>query len=292
MSSNRGVFAVSRDVFDHPSFQKEPFTECQAWIWLLAQAAWKPRRVRAVSGRAVEMVDLHRGQLCASLRFMQEAWRWDSVKRVRTFLKRLKTDTMIDTQTDALQTVITICNYDAFQFQATPEDTQADTQTGTTRARQGHKSKKDNNKKEESIGRSFGFEEWYALWPRKRQPDAARRVYKRVIASGRISHADLVTKTKAFVAEWNRSKQDLKFCPYPAKWLSDGGFDDEVATDGGFSSTTPTRDPSTFTDAEWQQRLANFKANGAWSSIWGSAPGKPGCLVPRHLLVVSAAGAA
>jgi hypothetical protein len=324
--SSRGVFAVSRDVFDHPAFKKEPFTECQAWIWLLAQAAWKPRCVRAVNGRTVEMINIDRGQLSCSRYFMQKALRWASEKKVRTFLKRLETDAMIIQHTDAQQAVITIRNYDEFQFApkqtGAPEtdaqtDTQSDAQTDaqTTNAKQlqmleisiqqetngrtsgrtngrtnGPESKKDNNFKKESIGRSLGFEEWYSLWPRKRQPDAARRAYNRIIASGRIGRADLIAKTKAFAAEWKRSKQDLKFCPYPAKWLSDGGFDDEVAVDAGSGPPSPSRDPATFSDVEWQQRLAGFKTSGTWSGIWGSAPGQPGCLVPRHLLVVSAAG--
>jgi len=148
-----------------------------------------------------------------------------------------------------------------------------------------------NNKRKKDIARFLGFEEWYKLWPRKRQPDAARRVYNRVIASGRINHTDLVAKTTAFVAEWKRSNQDLKFCPYPAKWLGDGDFDGEIPT-GAPSPASPARDPSTFSDAEWQKRVVNFKTSGDWSQSWGSAPGKPGCLVPRYLLVVSASGAA
>jgi hypothetical protein len=42
----RGAFWVSRGVFDHPLFRGEPFTQREAWLWLIAEAAWKPGRQR------------------------------------------------------------------------------------------------------------------------------------------------------------------------------------------------------------------------------------------------------
>ncbi len=37
--SERGVFAVDRGIWDHPMFACEPFTEREAWQWLIAEAA-------------------------------------------------------------------------------------------------------------------------------------------------------------------------------------------------------------------------------------------------------------
>jgi hypothetical protein len=110
--SERGVFAVDRGVFNHPKFQSsEPLTKLEAWLWLVSAAAWKPIR-RRIAGRAVE---LRRGQLVASTRFMADRWRWKEPK-VRRFLRLLKSDAhddaQIDTQTDAGITVITIRKYD------------------------------------------------------------------------------------------------------------------------------------------------------------------------------------
>jgi hypothetical protein len=232
MSINGGRFAVSRDVFEHPVFKKEPFTECQAWIWLIAQAAWKPRRARAVSGRAVEMVNLERGQLCLALRFIQAAWRWPSEKRVRTFLKRLEIDAMVIVQTDALQNVITICNYDAHQFSNVEQDAQSDAQSDAQQTRNGRKLKKDNNFK--NINKSkedntLAFDEWYEVYPRKKQPNDARRAFDKVAAAGNISLVDLLDRTKAFAATWNlRPADEQRFIPYPASWLNKAGYADEV----------------------------------------------------------------
>jgi hypothetical protein len=131
------------------------------------------------------------------------------------------------------------------------------------------------------------------MFPKKVQPDAARRAYNRIISSNRISAADLQAKTEAFAEGWKRKpKSKLQFCPYPAKWLNAGGFADDADPAAGLSPALPARDPSTFSDGEWQQRVANFKSSGDWSRSWGSAPGKPGCLVPRRVLVVSASDSA
>ena len=119
--SERGVFAVDRGIFDHPTLSGEKYTKVQAFMWIVAEAAWKPHR-RAV-GAAV--VDLKRGQAACSLRFMAGKWGWEE-PRVRRFLARLKTDAMIDAATDAGVTVITVCNYDIYQRVSLPADAPRD----------------------------------------------------------------------------------------------------------------------------------------------------------------------
>lgn len=115
--SERGVFAVDRGLFDHPFFKNEPFTEREAFQWLIAEASFRDRTRRI--GNVV--VKLNRGQLAASLRFMAERFAWNE-PRVRRFLTRLKTDAMIDAETDAGITVITITNYKKYQRVSLPND--------------------------------------------------------------------------------------------------------------------------------------------------------------------------
>lgn len=126
--SGRGVFAVDRGIFDHPTFAAEPFTEREAWIWLIKEAAWKPRTVRV--GRAV--IALERGQCAATTRFMAQRWKW-SPSRVQRFLDRLANDGMVSTLTDALATRITICKYDEYQRVSLPDGTLSDTLAGHSR---------------------------------------------------------------------------------------------------------------------------------------------------------------
>lgn len=127
--SERGVFAVDRGVFDHPIFAPEPFTEREAWVWLIGAAAWKSTKVRI--GRKV--FKLERGQAVFSVRFLAKKWKW-SPSRVNRFLVRLKIETMVSTLVNHEATHITICNYDNFQFGRDTRETPSET-VGETPAR-------------------------------------------------------------------------------------------------------------------------------------------------------------
>ena len=117
-----GYVAIHRQIFDSTIFRRERFTEREAWVWLIAEAAWQDRRKR--SGRVV--VDLKRGQLAHSRRFMAKAWRWHDSKVYR-FLEKLSLENMLKIEPLANHeaSIITICNYDNYQ----PERTTAEPAT-------------------------------------------------------------------------------------------------------------------------------------------------------------------
>ncbi|HVI27511.1 hypothetical protein [Hansschlegelia sp.] len=114
--TERSVFAVDRGVFTDPDFADEPFTEREAWLWLISDASFKAGRRRGSSG----VVELNRGEFSHSVRFMAEAWKW-SKSRVDRFLDRLeKRDMIRDTSRDS-QKVYLIKNYNRFQVVAAPK---------------------------------------------------------------------------------------------------------------------------------------------------------------------------
>jgi hypothetical protein len=85
-----GVFAVARSIWAHTELKApdEPFTKLEAWIWLLSEARWKPRR------------SLERGEFSHSIRFLEKRWKWKP-GRVERFLNLLKARGMIrDTSRD------------------------------------------------------------------------------------------------------------------------------------------------------------------------------------------------
>lgn len=139
--SERGVFAVDRGIFDNPRFAPEPFTEREAFQWMVSEAAWKPRRLRVGS----VVVDLRRGQLAHSIRWMAKEWKWTEA-RVRRFIQRQKSDTAksdasIDAATDAGVTVITIRNYDKYQRVSLPSDAPSDAPNDAAATQQRRKEK-------------------------------------------------------------------------------------------------------------------------------------------------------
>ena len=114
--TERGFIALVRGVLDHPVVgARKPYSRLEAWEWLLLEAAWKPRTYLAGS----TPVELQRGQIAHSTRYMAKAWGWPETS-VRRFLKRLKTGAgtgaMIGATSGAGITVITICNYDRYQM--------------------------------------------------------------------------------------------------------------------------------------------------------------------------------
>ena len=99
---------------DHHVFANEPYTEREAWEWLIGNAAYEDRKRRI----GPHVVDVPRGSVVASLRFMQRAWRWKSDARVRNFLSRISIEGMIEVSKNEKQnlTQIALCNYDNFQL--------------------------------------------------------------------------------------------------------------------------------------------------------------------------------
>lgn len=129
--SERGVFAIDRGIWDHPVFADEPLTEREAWFWLLGEASFR-MRTRNISGRIVK---LERGQLAASIRFMADQWKW-SKSSVDRFLDKLRSETMIGTDSGTGILVITIINYDKFQKVSLPDGTTTGMQSGTAAGQQ------------------------------------------------------------------------------------------------------------------------------------------------------------
>jgi hypothetical protein len=286
-----GFFNVSRDIFDHPIFGGDPLTGREAWLWLIAKAAWQPVRIQVRNGRSVGLITLQRGQLSHARSYMQKAWKWTSEKKVRTFLARLERDGMVGLQTDQLQTVVTICNYDAFQLGPSSEGQRSGRQSGQQRAVNGPEVKtleylrKDNTRSPSE--RPSEFDRWYALYPKKVEKIAAQRSFTRLMASGTISFDDLMTATTRFRA--SVAGKDKQYVKGPAVWLNKGCYLDEPDAGSqtpGSVIAAPTQDPGTFTDDEWRVFLRRWNDTGEWSrSYWGPEPGQPGCLVPARLLL-------
>ena len=151
-----GYYLMHRDWQDNPLFGREAFSRRDAWIWLIERASFSSKSV-SISGKTVH---LQRGQLSSSLRYMAKAWGWDEAK-VRRFLSRAKSESMIDAATDAGQTVITICNYDRYQTFNSDVDAPSDAETTQERRstdakyKEGKKGKEDTSEaKASSVARA------------------------------------------------------------------------------------------------------------------------------------------
>jgi hypothetical protein len=130
-----GTVNVSRDLWDDTAFANGPFSEREAWIWMIAEASWKARMKRVGD----YVVSLDRGQLAHSTRFLAETWGWTHSK-ARRYLERLEKMNLIAREIGTGVSVITICKYDKYQH--TPQA------SGTPSAQVRHRSGTNENKGE------------------------------------------------------------------------------------------------------------------------------------------------
>ena len=144
---------ISRRLFEHQLWCEERiYSRFEAWLDLIQSARFEDTK-QLIGNRFIEV---KRGQILASLRFLAGRWQW-STKKVNSFLDLLIQDKMIikETPKETGQTVITICNYDKYNSQIIQEETEKKQQGNTKetpRKQQGNKVNKD--KKENNIGDS------------------------------------------------------------------------------------------------------------------------------------------
>lgn len=100
-----------RDCEFFSAYHQALFSEREAWVWLIENAAWKETERSAFTGQRIK---IERGQIHTSLRALQTAWGWDK-SRVERFLKRLQEWDMIETLSGKEGRTLTICNYDTYQ---------------------------------------------------------------------------------------------------------------------------------------------------------------------------------
>ncbi len=108
--TGRGYYRTARGLLDHPIFTGERFDQRSAWLSIVEGAVWKDVR-QFVNGRAV---DLQRGQLTVSTRYLARRWAW-SEAGVRRFLKRLVANQMITIRSDGPQMILSVVNYAKYQ---------------------------------------------------------------------------------------------------------------------------------------------------------------------------------
>lgn len=130
-----GWYIMRRGWMD--GFKPEPFTEREAFLWSIEQAAWEDHD-QWFNGHRIAV---RRGEFVTSLRTMAEAFGW-TVKRVRGLMERLgKAGNWAHRPAyDGAQapTVLSVVNYAKYQELPRVEGTAKGTVQGTRRAQQGH----------------------------------------------------------------------------------------------------------------------------------------------------------
>ncbi|QDO99095.1 hypothetical protein FNB15_18270 [Ferrovibrio terrae] len=241
-----GYFLMQRGWQDHPAWRGEAFSRAQAWAWLIEEARWRPTRI-SIAGKTVE---LQRGELSHSIRFMAERFGWGKGV-VERFIGRLKTETLIRTRTETGQLIITICNYDEMQTARsegeTAPETAPETPAGQHRDSTGTKKKEGNTGNEGNADLDAAVAAWNQLADEQslarvqKLTDSRRAKLRKRIAEAGGLEGWRIALGKVRANRWMlgsnkdgwRASFDFLLQPESFTKLMEGGYDRAAGQRGG-----------------------------------------------------------
>lgn len=263
-----GFYLMHRGWMKSAVFKDEPYTEREAWEWLISEATYDNQVVSIMNNP----VRLTRGQVSHSVRFLAEKWQW-SKSQVETYLNKLKKWDMIQTENRTGQSIITICNYSQYQSAQTENRTALGQEAGQRSDSDRTKNKEDNTDKEintplppkgdDAHGEEGGpppeklvngtlktkeLREEYThdfkneFWPmavKKVSRDKAMKAY--VKARERAAKDDIHSAWRAMNSLWlgKKDTDNWQFVPYPGTWLNEGRWLDEIPVSAQQSTAKP-----------------------------------------------------
>lgn len=223
-----GFFSLHRSIWQCAAFKAEPFTEREAWIWMISSAAWKEQTVRV----GKHIVKLERGQLCYSTRFLADAFGWHHSK-LRRFLQRLEVRSSIckkiGTPSDTAPIVITIRNYDEYQAWgsgATQQPAQLRHSSDTNK----NKDNKENKVRDTKVSLDHPelFDRFWSLYPRKVGKGQAQAAWR--AAAKKVDPALIIEGLELHMPDL--TDKPAQFIPHPATWLNGERWADELEQAG------------------------------------------------------------
>ena len=233
-----GGVLIARSLWDDPAFKQDAFSEREAWVWMICEAAWRPHERRVGS----LIIQLDRGQLAHSTRFLSEAFGW-SHSKVRRFLERLENRHMIEVKTDTGVSVISLLKYNTYQL--TPRD--SGTAAAHKQAQQRHSSGTNKNKDNKEISNissnDDGFDAFWQAVPQKKARAAAVKAYKSAVK--KASPETILNGMKSY-ADSVKGK-DPQYIAHPSTWLNQERWADEAKS----ADTRTWRDKP---ESEWTNK--------------------------------------
>lgn len=263
---SKGYIKLHRQLQDCWVWQGERFSRGQAWVDMLLMANHKD--VKMPLGEKIEIVK--RGQFITSMKKLADKWGW-SFNTVKKFLNLLENDNMLTRKSDNSKTLITIINYEVYQYTEVDYehdlDRPLDRPTNRPIDGQGNEqgmnlltdrltpNNNDNNDKEciknDKEIYCVHFEEVWKIYPRKIGKKAAYKAYKARIKEG-FSEEELLNATKNYADECVKKKREEQYIKHASTFFGPNTpFMDYIK--GGDDDGDGTETKTQYTDEEIEE---------------------------------------
>lgn len=104
---------LDRNFFEGKYWQSErSFSQAEAWLDLIQMARFEAETATRILANG-RRVSVKRGEIHASLRYLSSRWGW-GVDKTRRFIENAKKDNDIEHRTEQGESIIKLCNYDAY----------------------------------------------------------------------------------------------------------------------------------------------------------------------------------
>lgn len=207
-----GWISLHRKILDNPilSFGRN-FSRAEAWIWLLLRANYEERKVVIGS----DIYRCKKGQLITSQLKLCKTFNWGN-SRLKTFLKLLQKDKMINLQTNSKLTLITVLNYESYQT----SNMQTNIKQISNKVQPRTNNNINNNNKENNI-KIAEFEKWWNLYNKKVGKKEALQYWIK-----KINHSDFIdifNHTRKYIV-----KNEKQYRKDPIRYFRRETWKDEI----------------------------------------------------------------
>lgn len=228
---NIGYISLHRKIQDcFLWYSDEPFDRRSAWIDLLLLVNHEEKEIVFDGNKIV----VSKGQKITSIRFLANRWHWSTTK-VRKYLELLKSENMIEIESDNKKTLLTVVNYEFYQntkhtentqkthrndseitqkiHENDAEITQKNTNNNDNNVNNVNNENNDNKKNKESIDDLIeqNFETLWKLYPRKEGKSSVSKKTKKEIY--KVGYDKMAKCIELFIADMKEQNRDLQYYP-------------------------------------------------------------------------------
>ncbi len=228
-----------RKVLENPVVCKDAETFA-IWSYLLLKATHKPYK----NYHGGELIELNPGQLITGRKKISSHFNM-SESKVQRVLKKLENEQLIEQQTKSTNRLITIlnwCNYQNNEHQSEQrmnnERTTNEQRVNTIQEHKNIRTKEHKNKdikymRKNSANVGVYSEKFISFWevyPKKKAKASAYKIFKKLKVDDELLN-QMLTAIEQFKNSKDWKKDSGQYIPYPATWLNQRRWEDEIIED-------------------------------------------------------------